>query len=56
MGLLALVLGIAAIILIVYHWDLIDAAFVKLLEGAAQSIVPQFAHAELITTSSSTTT
>ena len=30
-GLLSLVVGIAALILIASHWDLIDAAFVRLL-------------------------
>jgi len=30
-GLLSLVIGVAALILIVSHWDLIDAAFVRWL-------------------------
>jgi len=54
MGLLFLVLGVIAIILAIYHWDKIDAAFVSFLDGAAQSIPMQFAHAEVITTSSTT--
>ncbi len=30
-----LIIGIALIILLVYHWELIDKAFVKFLENVA---------------------
>ena len=33
LGLLGVALGIGGIVLMVYHWDLIDTAFVRLLNG-----------------------
>ncbi len=31
-GIFSLVIGISALVLVIYHWDLIDQAFVSFLE------------------------
>jgi hypothetical protein len=54
-GLLRIAITIGALALMIYHWDLIDAAFVNFLEGAAGHSILPFAHADVVSTSSTTT-
>ena len=44
MGFIFFIIGIALLALIIAHWDLIDAAFVRVLENTAgQFILPAYA-------------
>ena len=40
MGLITLIIGIALLVLLVYHWDLIDTAFVTWLESITANAFP----------------
>ena len=57
MGLIGLAIAIGVIALMIYHWDLIDAAFVNFLEGTLDKTMTEilpFAHANVVVTSSTT--